>query len=95
MLGLQSLSVHAGGAPTWSKGAPAGSCSQLVADAEGVLWSVVSGSNTLTGVDGSSGEVVHSCTGVGAWGSAGAVMLAAPGILVVIDNKGAVWAVGP
>ena len=91
--GLQALATLSG-ERLWGKGAPSGSNSALSMDANEVLWSIVGGGNTLTGVNATSGEVVLQCPGIGHWGSAGAVLIAPGEIAIVIDNKGALWAVG-
>jgi alpha-galactosidase len=81
------------GAARWPAPAPGGGASALTVDAAGTVWTV-NGHSALVGVSGATGAPVLECAGVGEWGSSGAAVPAAAGVMLVTDNKGALYAVG-
>ena len=82
------------GLPRWPRAAPgSGPVSALTIDARGNVWAV-GPHNALVAV-GVDGAPALQCAGpYGAWGSAGAVVIAAQGVAVVSDNKGSWFAIG-
>ena len=83
----------ASGQPRWPAPAPGGACSALTVDAAGTVWTV-NGHSALVGIGGADGASVLQCEGIGAWGSSGAAVPAGDGVMLVTDNKGALFAIG-